>query len=776
MAYGEKYFSNFYDTDENKYRLQIFQWNFIGNASSNLTLADNPVTINYSQDDDYFQPIIGSTCKLRIFIEESTGGAQWEDEETNWNLADFVWERSEFDFLIPTNDREFKINVNRNVLNGTSDAYSVASRLKDTSVDFTTSLEVGDLVVNTTTGLTTTVAQVSSATIIKLSADIFSASGGETYEIYRNFWSGFIMQDSYTLPIAPHPFAVEIYASDLIGTINGYDMDLTTLRPKAFDTVLNCLKNINLQSGDGTSGRSLDFSYKVLCRLNQYSSATPSGSSNDNTFVQTYIESVDGLQDENGNYLNCKYVLESLLRMFNCRIFQHEGTWTIIDNASLALTTFDDNGGSYSKEFKKYDKNGTADGEFIIETPVANVNSSQSNNTIQPLNSDLIKIIRKPAVRQRTQIRIKDTLKSRFTNGGFETTSTASGSTPSWGRDINTWTIADKSIAYAVDSDAVDTSSGSPIVYGIAPYAGSFSMITIGSSSASTVVASNNTGNVGTTAEPIKLSFADYAFDRNNTGLLAYELRWRISITPTSGTTVYWQVTGNEWVTSATQGINTITGSVQEQWRFNEISMEAPPIVGAATIEFFIPKEVAYNDSEFRIYYDDVKLQGISDLEYYDTATRIIDSTFKDNSGVLKAVENRFGMLNDTKYANNLVDSAGNSITAYKSYDASNGATLETLMNFERLNEFATSNFRYEGTFRKISDSNGFTKPIDMLTFPKINFSSLADDNHQAIDNLEFNVSKNKYKLSTHIPTQSNLTVYGQISSHTDFYRFKPED
>ena len=115
MAYGEKYFSNFYDTDENKYRLQIFQWNFIGNASSNLTLADNPVTINYSQDDDYFQPIIGSTCKLRIFIEESTGGAQWEDEETNWNLADFVWERSEFDFLIPTNDREFKINVNRNV-------------------------------------------------------------------------------------------------------------------------------------------------------------------------------------------------------------------------------------------------------------------------------------------------------------------------------------------------------------------------------------------------------------------------------------------------------------------------------------------------------------------------------------------------------------------------------------------------------------------------------------------------------------------------------------
>ena len=97
-------------------------------------------------------------------------------------------------------------------------------------------------------------------------------------------------------------------------------------------------------------------------------------------------------------------------------------------------------------------------------------------------------------------------------------------------------------------------------------------------------------------------------------------------------------------------------------------------------------------------------------------------------------------------------------------------------MNFQRLNEFATNNFKYEGTFRKISDANGFTKPIDLLTFPKLAFNTLTDDNHQAIDNLEFNVAKNRYKLTTHIPTQANLTEFGQITSHTDFYKFKPED
>jgi hypothetical protein len=112
-------------------------------------------------------------------------------------------------------------------------------------------------------------------------------------------------------------------------------------------------------------------------------------------------------------------------------------------------------------------------------------------------------------------------------------------------------------------------------------------MITIGSTSSTTVVASNNTGSVGTTAEPIKLSFADYVLDPDNTGALSYQFKFRISITPVTGSTVYWQVSSNSWVTSATQGINTITGTVQDQWRFNEVSMNPPPVVGTATNRIF---------------------------------------------------------------------------------------------------------------------------------------------------------------------------------------------
>ena len=588
-SYVEKYATNFFDTDNNKFRLQIFQYGYGGSVSNNITLAKNPVVINYQQDDDYFQPIIGSTCKLRFYVEDSTGGSQWEDEDTNWNTANFFWERSEFEFLTPTNDREFKIKVNSEVLNGTSDAYAVASRLKDTSVDFTASLKVGDLIINTSTGSSTTVAQVSSATIIKLSSDIFSDSGGETYEIFRNIWTGFIMQDSYTLPITSPPFVVEIYASDLIGTINGYNIDLTTERPEAFDVILNCLKNINIQNASGTSGKSLDFTYKLLCRLNQFSTLTSSGSSNANPFEQAFIRSVDGLEDENGNYLNAKEVLISILRMYNCRIFQHEGSWTIIDNASLALTSFSDGGGSYSKEFKTYDKSGTSVGTEAIASPVVTLNSSTSASTLQPINNDFVKIIRKPAIRQRTQIRIKDTLKSQFSNGGFELGASRL-PTFNFGFYLENWTIADDTKAFGVESTTADTSGSSPIIYGITPYAGSRSAITIGSTSSNTVILTSTTANIGSTVEPLTFSFANYANDPDNSGLLAYELKYRLGVTGTSGSAFYWNVNDQEWKTSAVQGINTITGSVQEQWSFNEVEIQPSPIVCQVTLEIFISK------------------------------------------------------------------------------------------------------------------------------------------------------------------------------------------
>ena len=149
MSYGLQYFTNFFDNDNNKFRLEIFQWQYSGTARQDIILADNAVTISYRQDDDYFQPIIGSTCKIRFHVEVGTGGESWENETTPWNEANFLWDK-EYSFILPDNDREYKVKVLRQNANGESDTgASSQTILKDTTASFTSTVKSGDLVVNT---------------------------------------------------------------------------------------------------------------------------------------------------------------------------------------------------------------------------------------------------------------------------------------------------------------------------------------------------------------------------------------------------------------------------------------------------------------------------------------------------------------------------------------------------------------------------------------------------------------------------------------------------
>ena len=83
MAYGELYRVNFFDTDEHKFLLQIFEDGYSGLVSDNLILGADPVIVSYQQDDDFFNPIIGSSCKLQFYVNETTGGGAWDQENTN---------------------------------------------------------------------------------------------------------------------------------------------------------------------------------------------------------------------------------------------------------------------------------------------------------------------------------------------------------------------------------------------------------------------------------------------------------------------------------------------------------------------------------------------------------------------------------------------------------------------------------------------------------------------------------------------------------------------
>ena len=113
MAYGLRFEDTFFDVDEHKWLLRIFKRNYTGSKTSNsLTLGPNAVQVSWEQKgDDFFSPIIGSSCKISMYVTEDSGGTFWNDEDTNWESANFSWDETNFDFVQPIDDREYKVEL-----------------------------------------------------------------------------------------------------------------------------------------------------------------------------------------------------------------------------------------------------------------------------------------------------------------------------------------------------------------------------------------------------------------------------------------------------------------------------------------------------------------------------------------------------------------------------------------------------------------------------------------------------------------------------------------
>ena len=738
MAYGLRFQDDFFDVDEHKWRLKIYKKDYTESTEVNtLVLGPDPVKITWEQKDgDFFSPIIGSSCKIQMYVTEDSGGTFWQNENTNWESADFSWEESSFDFVQPINDREYKIEL----------CYA-------------------------------------------------SSHDGSDY-VYTSYWTGFIIQDQYSLPLKPFPYLIEFFASDLIGTIDGYSYSGTTERPSCIEVIKECLKNINEQNASGDTNAGLQFNYQTLCRIRPNTSTTDG-----DPFLQSFIRSKEAMNDENDIPINCKTILESTLQMFNCRIFQRNSKWVIISNDAMALDEFNGTGKVFIDY--NYDDVSSSTGITSISTPTKNINSTEANDTIQPLGNDLVKILKRPCVRALTNVRVKDMLLNEISNGTFEIVSSPSGNTPSWGYNINNWTVTNgattSNTEYAVDVDSKDTSIWPNIIYGIEPASGEYSVISIGretdQQAFNTEVLKSATGNIGTVGGNVVFKFSNYAYDpdRPASDPLLYSIRYQFKVG-----NMYWDNNNQEWTSSAQNGKNTITGSVAQQWTENTVTMPQPPAAGNLEIIFYKSGEDAYENNNFRMYFDNVIVIPQSSKEFFSTRVVVTKSPFDDNSGVLKTFNNRFGQIGDIIYSNTLVNSSGTAISSYKYFatDVPGGdkvllteMPLETMMNVLRLNDLAESNDMFEGTFRKVNTTSinpsgarvNSLEPIDMLTKPKMNFTSISGlDNELAIDRLDFNVSKNRYNLVTHTPQNilNNAPIQNttEINYNRNFYEFKPEE
>lgn len=71
MAYGVKFRLEFSDDLENGKKIEILKDGYTGTVYD-LVGTNDPVQISWDQDDNFYDPIIGSTCQINLFVTDTT--------------------------------------------------------------------------------------------------------------------------------------------------------------------------------------------------------------------------------------------------------------------------------------------------------------------------------------------------------------------------------------------------------------------------------------------------------------------------------------------------------------------------------------------------------------------------------------------------------------------------------------------------------------------------------------------------------------------------------
>ena len=102
MAYAVKFRLDFDDVLGNDKRVEILQDGYdINNGINDLIGTDDPVSITWDQDDDFYDPIIGSTCEINLFVTNTTN----------------------YDNFYDADEREYKIRISYKDTGGTYQIY-----------------------------------------------------------------------------------------------------------------------------------------------------------------------------------------------------------------------------------------------------------------------------------------------------------------------------------------------------------------------------------------------------------------------------------------------------------------------------------------------------------------------------------------------------------------------------------------------------------------------------------------------------------------------------
>lgn len=305
MAYGVKFRLDFEDHEGNGRRLDILKDGYTGDILP-LVGGEDPVKIKWDGDDDFYSPIIGSTCNISLYQTDDT------------NYDDFFNEP----------EREYKVEVY--VAQTVRDAYKTRSQ-QDGGI-----VEADSCVDSSFIGYLDT----QTAFNDRVLDDGGTVEGGtcfskhltiETVDDYRLFWTGWLLSDQFAEVLAPNPQPINITAVDGLGELDSVFVDNTFYTVNTFGNRIEGSLASILCAGLNKTGLDLDvlinsdFEY-IDVLLNRQSFIT---------YVNTALNEHVFLSDDY-EFFNVKEYLSNILKNVNARVFQANGRWVILNNSTYS--------------------------------------------------------------------------------------------------------------------------------------------------------------------------------------------------------------------------------------------------------------------------------------------------------------------------------------------------------------------------------------------------------------------------------------------------------
>lgn len=313
MAYGVKYELIFSDVLNNAKQIQILKKNYSGEVYPIIGTAD-PVTIVWNSKDDFYSPIIGSSCTLNFMVTDSV---QYDDfykfDEREYKVV-IKYAKSQVDSYIDRVEFDGGLYESSecisNVISNNEDIYVF---YKNRVIDDGGVVESLNCVKNETLGL--------------------SSFDFDTY------WTGFLVVDRFKEKLTSYPYPVSFKALDGLGTLRKYDAPIYT-------NDLSIPAPLTPSGGTPTGTTGITDIKRIALILQNLGLELPLYFKTDIsafdqdlgeiTFPNTITFAAGKFEfTKEYDLYDAKTQLELLLTLYHCRIFQSMGRWYIVQNSNI---------------------------------------------------------------------------------------------------------------------------------------------------------------------------------------------------------------------------------------------------------------------------------------------------------------------------------------------------------------------------------------------------------------------------------------------------------